>query len=333
MGFFRNKPMVVTVITVVVLIVLMSVTSSSNIASGGTTAVGSAFLPLQQFFNQASDSVGSFFGRVFNVDGEAEEQRQAKLDEDQLKLSRYDEVVAENERLSEMLDYKQNNPEQELIVAKITGKNPGNWFDVFTIDRGREHGIEVNMPVITPDGLVGRVEEVGLNWAKVMSIIDGRSSVSAIVERTRDYGVVKGHIGTDDLATTLYMEYMPIDTDIVLEDTIVTSGLDQLYPKGLVIGEVIETMDEFGGKTITVKPNVDFRRLEEVMVIRTVEEQQPESSEDISDGAPAVTNESVAPPEESYLPEESLDGGQPAGGDTPDEGDAQTEAPDEVPEE
>lgn len=304
LGFIKNKPVLVTIIVVIIIILLMALTSGTNKVSEGTTVVGSAFMPLQSFFNKASDSVSSFFVRVFSSE-EEDGKSLEELDELRLQLSNYDELVAENERLSEMLDYKQNNPEQELIVAKITGKNPGNWFDVFTIDRGRQHGIEENMPVITPDGLVGRVEEVGLNWAKVMAVVDGRSGVSAIVERTRDFGVVKGRVGTGDIESMLYMEYMELDTDIVEGDVVVTSGLDQRYPKGLVIGEVVETSDESGGKNVLIKPNVDFRRLEEVMVIKTIDEAESVTEEDISDGGATQSAE----------PTESTDPNLPAGQD------------------
>ncbi|MEG0835245.1 MAG: rod shape-determining protein MreC [Christensenellaceae bacterium] len=304
MRFFKNKPVIITIIVIFILIILMIVTSGSNAVSKGTSVVGDVFVPVQKFFYQISDSVGSFFDGI-SGSGELAQQKaelSGKVTELQTEISDYDEIKAENERLSKLLDYKQNNPTQELKVAKITGKNPGNWFDVFTIDLGVTDGIQENMAVITADGLVGRVEEVGLNHAKVMGIIDGRSGVSAIMERTRDIGVVKGSIGNDALDVALSMNYLPMGTDIVLGDKIITSGLDGLYPKGIIIGEVSELVDANGGKNVKIKPMVDFRRLEEVMVVVQIKDTVPTQIQ--TEIAPEATQAPSQEPAQSVPPAE-----------------------------
>lgn len=300
MNFFRNKPLIITIVIVIILVLLIATTSGSNSFSQNTTIAGSPFVGLQRFFYQISDTItGAFSGTTVDLSGENKEL-QAQLSEYKGSQMDYEEVLAENERLKKMLDYKQNNETQELKVAAITGKEPSNWFDVFTIDLGSKDGIEENMPVITPDGLVGRIEEVGLNWSKVMGIIDGRSSVAVIMERTRDIGVVKGAIGVDELSATLSMNYLPLDTDIVEGDVVLTSGYDQLYPKGLVIGTVLSTTSETGAKSVTIKPNVDFRRLEEVMVVVRTTEVTAVAQEDIADDTATpepLPTESAAPDE------------------------------------
>ncbi len=283
MGFLRNKPLVITVVVVIILIFLMMATASSNTVSRPTTVAGSAFVPLQRFFYQVSDGIVGFFSGVGAEYQTENEKLTSEVNEYKTKLMKYDELVAENQRLAAALEYKQNNQSQELKMAKVIGKEPGNWFQVFTIDLGSKDGIKENMSVITPDGLVGRVEEVGLNWSKVMAIIDGRSKVSSIMERTRDVGVAAGAIETDALSAMLSMSYLPLDSDIVEGDIVVTSGLDNLFPKGLVIGKVAKTDADTGGAKIKIKPNVDFRRLEEVMVVVHSEDTSVVVSQGIAD--------------------------------------------------
>ncbi|HBU12609.1 MAG TPA: rod shape-determining protein MreC [Clostridiales bacterium] len=301
MNVLRNRPLIVTVVVLVLLVLLVAATASSNAISGRATAVGDAFAPLQAFFYQLSASISDTFSNE-NADYQAEnEQLAAELSEYKSRLSKYDEIVAENERLSGLLEYKQNNEGQELKVARITGKDPSNWFDAFTIDLGARDGVTENMPVITADGLVGRVEEVGLSWSKVIGIIDSRSKVSAIMERTRDVGIAEGQLGKDDLSTTLAMNFLPLDADVVEGDVVITSGLDDIFPKGFVIGSVASTESGSGGMQVRIKPAVDFRRLEEVMVVFRVVDTTTVVEDNIADES-AVAAPTESPAGESEPP-------------------------------
>lgn len=266
--FLRNKALIATAVIVVLSMMLISMSSAGPLLTQTVGAIGGAVVPLQRVLYQASETVTGG-GQAPAAGGSAES---AAMD--------YEELVAENARLRELLEFKESSVTQELKAAQIIGKEPGNWFEIFTIDLGASDGIKAGMPVVTPQGLVGRVEEVGLSWAKVMSIIDVRSSVSAIMERTRDTGVVKGTIGSDDLSATLTMNYLPLDTDIIEGDSVLTSGYDEVYPKGLVIGNVTSSTDQSGGKLVIVEPSVDFRRLEEVMVVVSIREETDEEIED-----------------------------------------------------
>lgn len=267
--FFRNKPLVITVILVIVILVLLITTTNTQDISGGQTVAGGIFVPVQRFFYQMTDNISSFFGNTFNTTDLAKENANLKDELSTLKseLSDYDELAKENERLSALLDYQQQHTDYSFKVAGITAKNPGIWFDGFTIDVGSADGIAVDMPVVTPDGVVGRIEEVGLNWAKVMTIIDGQSGVSTIVERTRDVGSVRGRLETDPTDPLMDMDFLPIDTDIQIGDNILTSGIGGIYPKGLMIGQVVEVGEQSNQKKVVVKSAVNFRNLEEVMVM------------------------------------------------------------------
>ncbi|MBD5558940.1 MAG: rod shape-determining protein MreC [Clostridia bacterium] len=271
MRFLKNKTLIATAVIIVLSMALISASNAGSLLAGTVGAAGGLVVPLQRALYQVSETA---VGGVSSASpaGSAES---GAMD--------YEELVAENARLRELLEFKESTVTQELKAAQIIGKEPGNWFEVFTIDLGANDGIEAGMPVVTPQGLVGRVEEVGLSWAKVMSIIDVRSSVSAIMERTRDTGVVKGTIGSDDLTATLSMNYLPLDTDIIEGDTVLTSGYDEVYPKGLIVGRVTSSTDQSGGKLVIVEPSVDFRRLEEVLVvISSQEETETAEDEDIT---------------------------------------------------
>ncbi len=267
--FFRNKPLVITVILVIIILVLLVSTSNTQNISGGQTVAGGVFVPVQRFFYQMTDNISSFFESSFSTTDLAKENQdlQSELATLKSELSDYDELQKENERLSALLDYEQQHTEYTFKVAGISAKDPGIWFDSFTINVGSADGIAVDMPVVTPDGVVGRVEEVGLNWAKVMTVIDGQSGVSCIVERTRDVGSVRGRMENTPDDPLLDMDFLPIDTDIQVGDNILTSGIGGIYPKGLMIGQVVEVGEQSNQKKVVVKSAVDFRSLEEVMVM------------------------------------------------------------------
>jgi rod shape-determining protein MreC len=149
----------------------------------------------------------------------------------------------------------------------VTGRDTGNWYDVYTINKGMKDGISVNDAVIVSHGfLVGKVIEVGSNYSKLMAIIDERSSVSIIVNRTRDMGIVSGNSDADVIAI------MELEADIVKGDDIITSEYSTL-PKGLFVGKVksVEKQEKKLQKVVVIEPSVDFKRLEEVFVIKPVE--------------------------------------------------------------
>lgn len=268
-GFFRNKPLVVTSVVIIILLMLMIGSSSASDISGGQTVAGGIFVPVQRFFYQITESVDSSVKASTNSTDLANENAdlKAQVAELQMELSDYEELKQENTRLSEILNYQKENASYTYVTAQVISKDSGNWFDVFSINVGTADGIEVGMPVVTPDGVVGTVKEVGANWSKVVAIIDGRSGISSIVERTRDVGSVRGRTGNDPLDSLLDMDFLPMSADIQVGDRILTSGVDEVYPKGLLIGEVTEVSDDGTQKSVVVHPAVNFSSLEEVMVM------------------------------------------------------------------
>ena len=186
------------------------------------------------------------------------------------------EIMAENTRLTNILNYKNAVKQFDTAVAKIISYDSSNLTNSITINLGTKDGMQKNMPVITPQGLVGTIVAVYEHSAKVQLILDPRSAVGAIIQRpeSRVIGIMQGSVGVQTLAK---MVNIPRDADVVVGDNVLTSGYGGLYPKGIVIGEVVEVTNEAGGllKYATVKTAVDFYRIEEVLVIVNSREAPP----------------------------------------------------------
>jgi rod shape-determining protein MreC len=166
--------------------------------------------------------------------------------------------------LEKLLDMREKLPLM-TTAADVIGAAAIPDFRTVTIDKGTRDGLRGDMAVIAPAGVVGRIVIPSRRSAKVQLLIDRNAAAGAIVERSRAQGVVVG--SGDD---RLQLEYVSEVSDIAVGDTVVTSGIDGIYPKGFVIGHV-ETVERSGGgyKRIMVKPTVDFTSIEEVLVVLT----------------------------------------------------------------
>ncbi len=271
LNLWRNRPLMVTIIVVIILLVVLVVTAGSNNMSGAESVAGSIFSPVQKALFSATDAVGDFFGRIFSGSDLRVEnlQLEARVAELEGQLSDYDEMKAENERLKALLNFSAESQELQFKGARVIGKAPGYWFNMFIIDVGMSDGVQVDMPVVNGDGLVGRVVKTGANWSRVLAIIDSSSGVSGIVQRTRDPGIISGSNTAGDENPLLTMSNLPLDADLMPGDKVITSGLAGVFPKGIAIGEVVEVSESNDGmrNEAVVKPYADFNHLEEVRVI------------------------------------------------------------------
>ena len=173
------------------------------------------------------------------------------------------EINLENARLRGLLNFKQKSP-WRLVAARVVARSPDSWSSSVILDKGRYNGIKPGMVVISPAGLVGTVIESAQDSAKVLLVNDPNQGVSSIIQRSRQEGLVSGTLGTN-----LIMRYLPDDADIAVGDLVVTSELSQLYPKGILVGRVVNLGKEFSGlnRYALVKPAVDLANIEEVLVI------------------------------------------------------------------
>jgi len=165
----------------------------------------------------------------------------------------------------------------DTTAAEVIAAAASPDFRTVTIDKGTGEGLKTDMAVISPAGVVGRVILPSGRAAKVQLLIDRNAAAGALIERTRVQGVVEG-FGDGSLR----MEYVPGTADVKPGDLVVTSGIDGIYPKGFVIGTIESVERGSGGyHLITVRPAVDFTRLEEVLVVRT-----PPASREVPEGKP-----------------------------------------------
>jgi rod shape-determining protein MreC len=183
-----------------------------------------------------------------------------QLAEAQIQVQEQRALADRTRSLAEMLELREGL-NLKTTAAEIIGAGMTPDFRTVTIDKGTQQGLAVDMAVIAPAGIVGRVVVPGARASKVQLLIDRNAAAGALIARSRAQGVIVG-LGE----ARLRMDYVSTAADVVVGDTVVTSGIDGIYPKGLVIGRV-ESVDKTGGRQITVVPAVDFSSLEEVLVV------------------------------------------------------------------
>ena len=214
-----------------------------------------------------ADSVRNFFAALTTMQ---DENNKLKTEVETLRYANIQmaEIWAENQRLSNLLQYKNDAKNLKLQTAKVIGKNIGDIKDTVLINLGSNAGLRENMAVVNASGLVGIIDETYPDASRVLLITSPRCKAGGIVLRanSRVVGVVNGLAGGD---AVLQMSNMARDADIVEGDIIVTSGFGGNHPGGLVIGTVSEVSLNVGGllKQAKIVPAVDFGRLEEVMVV------------------------------------------------------------------
>lgn len=271
MKFFKNK-LAVTIIVLSVTflgIIFYSVKSgSSNFISNGVNEV---LNPIQKITYNISNKIKSSLEVAFNFKDIIDENDKLKKENIELrnKLIGYEDYKRENEEFRSILEFKNQSEAYNYVGVNIIGKTGGGFFDGYIIDKGTNDGIQKDMAVIAPDGLVGVITEANDNSAKVQPIVNENTAVAGLVQSTREStGVVRGYRDyTETPLTKIY--YLPVDSDIKEGDVIVTSGLGNFYPKGLRVGEVISVEEDKVkvNKNAIIKPYVDFSKLEELFIV------------------------------------------------------------------
>lgn len=177
-------------------------------------------------------------------------------------------------RLRELFDLDAQYDEYEKTGARIIAKESGNWFQLFTIDKGSDDGIQKDMNVISGGGLVGIVTEVGPNWSTVRSIIDDNSNVSAMISNTSDQCIIAGDLRLIDEGSLNLVKLTDADNKVHVGDKVVTSYISEKYLPGILIGYISELNNDSNNLTKSgyITPVVDFRHLQEVLVILELKE-------------------------------------------------------------
>lgn len=228
-------------------------------------------IPMQKGLNRA--------GHFFHDISDRFETVQSVRSENQKLKERIDELIIENnnlqsdkytlERLRQLYQLDKNYADYEKTAAHVIGKDTGNFFHRFLIDKGENDGIRKDMNVLSGAGLVGIVTEVGPNWATVRSIIDDESNISAMVLTTSDRCIVTGDIALMQEGKISFSQMKNSDHEIQAGDQVVTSSISDKYMQGILIGYISEVNVDSNNLTKSgyITPAVDFSNLQEVLVI------------------------------------------------------------------
>jgi len=224
-----------------------------------------ALAPLQVAAARLADGGASIFHDYFDLVGVQRENARlrAELAREETQRARLAELEAENLHLSDMLELKQALA-LNSAAANVIGGDASGLARTLVLAGGAGQGFEAGMAVLSTEGVVGKLIAVGPSSSRVLLINDHNSALDAFDQRSRVRGIVAGVV--DD---GLVMKYVDRSEDVKSGDTIVTSGLDGIFPRGLLVGEVTSVVREGPGLflTVNIAPAADFRRLEQVLVI------------------------------------------------------------------
>lgn len=271
--FFRSKWFIVSLITILLLVV-MGVSADKNSGLNWLRNIISVpMTPVQGFFTSIGRKVEdglSFFRDIEAVKTENEKLK-AEIAELRKKNRELSALESKNDELRQALSLKEEFGDYTILGANIIAIDPGNWFNVFKIDIGGREGVRSDCPVVTgARGLVGRVLSSDLSSSKVITIIDEESAVAGWISKASGgHAIVRGDMALKEKGLCK-MDFIPLEVDIEVGDVIETSGLGGIYPKGIVIGEVIEVrkMNSELDRYAVIQPAADFKRLEEVYVLK-----------------------------------------------------------------
>ena len=249
-------------ILIVVIALVALILTSKTITSPLRTKIVDILSPSLKTINSFFDSAG----KILPFASLREENRilRERINLLNSKIEELKIISSDNDRLKELLDFRKTVP-FTTIPAQVIGRDPSNWSNSLIIDKGLSGGIKQNRAVISTKGLVGRVLEVGVHSAKILLITDPNSKVGVMVQRNRQGGILIGGSGG-----RCRMIYIALDSDVMPGDKVITAGFGTIFPKDILIGEVVKVDKEPGRlyKSALVKVAEDLSRLEEVMCIR-----------------------------------------------------------------
>lgn len=270
----KNRGKTTLMVLCAICIALIVLSAVGLQASGPVgEAAGYIITPLQKGLN----SIGSFLSGLSSNMSDA-----ATLREENERLqTQVDTLTAENselvldkeelERLQTLLDLRDEYSDYDTVGAHVISKGSGNWFSTFTIDKGTDDGITEDCNVLAGAGLCGIVTQAGKNWARVRAIIDDDSNVSAMISTTSDTCIIAGNLQLIDEGTISLVKLTDDNNHVHVGDKVVTSNISEKFLPGILIGYISELNNDANNltKSGTVNPAVDFKHLQEVLVIRT----------------------------------------------------------------
>ncbi len=272
----RHSLLLMSLVLLVTSFQLMSLSiTNPSIPRLGGKAVASAVAPFQKIYLEVHESTRYLWNHyiwLINVESERGELL-SRVKELEKQNSLFIELEAENERLRELVNFSKDTG-YEGIAAQVIGRSPSNWVDTITINRGTKHGVRAGLAVVDGHAVVGQTTVVSSETSMVLLLTDPSSAIDAIVQNSRAVGLAEGTGGEK-----LNLRYVLKEHNIEPGFQVIASGLDGVFPKGVLIGAVSTKDSDQPGlfQSATIVPRVDFERLENILVLL------PEKKEVISD--------------------------------------------------
>jgi rod shape-determining protein MreC len=290
--FSRHRPLTLLAIVVLaqVLLLAFQIKRENNVRLIRYWAV-ELMTPLERAGTWTFSHVGGLWsGYVGLRNGRAENERlRGEVDKLRLRNRELESRSAEAQRLSTLLNFHDAHSEAPMLAAQVIGASADPTSHTLFINRGERDHLRRNLGVITPDGVVGKIVEVFPSTAQVLLINDKDSGVGALFAVSRTHGVVRGSGDPEP-----HMEYVVNDEKLQPGDVIVTSGEDRIFPKDLLIGTVGTTKPGNTFQTISVQPAARLDRLEDVIVLLSLQELAPKKTEESSEAPGAALAPSPA---------------------------------------
>ena len=263
-----RTPLLIAATLVFVLAVLSLSLKRAPLVQTAEGVLISLTAPVMKGLNLVGDSLQRLWLGYFYLVGARKENAELKrqLNEYAQKEVRYQEALLLARRLEALLDLKKQLA-LPITGARVVAYDPSQWSRCVIIDTGKEEGVMVGLPVLSGDGIVGRIVQTYPHYAKVMLIVDRNSGADAMVQRTRVRGILVGKGGN-----RCSLEYVPKNADVEVGDLVLASGLGGIYPAGQVFGRVTHVDKKTHGpfQEIMVTPG-NLSALEEVLIVKTTE--------------------------------------------------------------
>lgn len=249
------------------------VARDSDLARAGAASATAVLVPAQRALAEGGAAIGRFSAAISEIERLRGDNARLREDNDRLTLEnvRLREQAVADER-AVRLDALRRTLPYRTVAARVIARDPSAVLHTIVIGKGTDEGVAAGHVVVSEQGVVGRVTEVGRSYAKVLLVTDPASSVSALVQDSRATGIVRGQFGEG-----LVMEWVLQSEPVKTGDVVLTAGLalgEELrshYPKGLVLGRVVSVAraDNAAYQRAVIEPAVDLRKLEDVLVVQT----------------------------------------------------------------
>lgn len=275
MNFLKNKLLTIVLVLCLAFTIFIGLSANKGENTGTfQNVITTAVSPIQKYVNIAGQRISGLFSYVTSIGSMKTENEKLKKEVNDLKkkVVDIDKYKRQNTELESALKYKNENADKNMVAAKIVTRVGENWFYALVIDKGSNQGIKKGQYVVTGEGYVGKVKEVSANTSKVMCILDEKANIPVKISSTGDTGIASG-MGVAAKDKQAKVGLIPIESKVKVGDVIVTANIssneNEIVHEGIIVGKVTKIQDEQKNliKQLYIKPEVDFTKIENVMVI------------------------------------------------------------------